>query len=248
MRNDEEIPKDSTEGMGVLSRRQFVKAVAAGIVSAGVWGDVLGPAAVEAATSTTTPITAAEALRRLKEGNRRAAAGRFTIVSKLISQRIRSAPAQRPFAMMLSCADSRVPVELIFDHGFGELFVVRVAGNTYDDLVEGSFEYAVEHLHVPLAVVLGHHRCGAVMAAIESVRTGEPAPGHIDSLLAPLRPIVRRLGDRPDLLPAAVEANVRAVVAHLRRDDQLDEHVASHRLTVVGAVYDLDTGLVQWLS
>jgi carbonic anhydrase len=141
-----------------------------------------------------------------------------------------------------------VPVELVFDHGIGELFVVRVAGNTYDDLVEGSVEYAVEHLHVPLLVVLGHQRCGAVAAAIESVQTGQPAPGHIDSLLESIRPIVRRLGARPNLLDEAVKANVRAVAAHLRRDDQLVEHVAGHDLLVAEAVYSLDTGRVEWLA
>ncbi len=232
----------------MLSRRQFVKAIAAGIVSAGVWGDLLLSGAVEAAGPTAPPVTAAEALRRLRDGNRRAVEGRYTIFKTLASQRIRSAPAQRPFAVLLSCSDSRVPVELVFDHGIGELFVVRVAGNTYDDLVEGSIEYAVEHLHVPLLVVLGHERCGAVAAAIESVETGQPAPGHIDSLLVQIRPIVRRLRKRPDLLAAAVEGNVRGVLAHLRGDDQLREHVAGGELTAVGAIYSLDTGRVRWLS
>jgi len=234
--------------MSVLSRRQFVKAVAAGIVSAGVWGEVLGSAAAEAAGSTTAPITAAEALRRLRDGNRRAVEGKYTIFNKLTAQRIRSASAQRPFAVILGCSDSRVPVELVFDHGIGELFVARVAGNTYDGLVEGSIEYAVEHFHVPLLVVLGHQRCGAVTAAIESVQTGQAAPGHIDSLLKSIRPIVRRLGNRPNLLAEAVEGNVKAVVSHLSRNEQLREHVASRALTIVGAIYSLDTGRVEWLS
>ncbi|HLE77972.1 MAG TPA: carbonic anhydrase [bacterium] len=228
-----------------VSRRQFVKAVAAGIVTAGIWGDLV--LSGQAATVTGPPVSAADALQRLKDGNRRAAAGRFTIGDRLVSQRVRTAAVQRPFAAILGCADSRVPVELIFDHGIGELFVVRVAGNTAGTLVKGSIEYAVEHLHVPLLVVLGHQRCGAVEAAIESVQTGRPAPGHIDSLLAPIRPVVRRLGNRPDLLAEAVTANARTVAETLRRDDQLAEHVASRSLTVTSAVYSLDTGLVRWL-
>jgi carbonic anhydrase len=236
------------EAKFVLSRRQFVKAVAAGVISAGVWGELMMTRAGDPVLAATAPVSAAEALLRLKTGNRRAAAGRYTIIDKLVNQRIRSATAQRPFAVILGCSDSRVPVELVFDHGIGELFVVRVAGNTYGELVEGSIEYAVEHLHVPLLVVLGHQRCGAVVAAIESVQTGEPAPGHIDSLLRSIRPIVRRLGNRPNLLDEAIEANVQAVAEHLRRDDQLAEHVAGHELLVTEAVYNLDTGRVAWLT
>lgn len=233
-------------GQERISRRRFVQAVAAGIVSAGVWGDLLVRGA--AASLSGPPMSAAEALRSLKDGNARAAAGKFTLVGKLVSQRVRTAAEQRPFAIILGCADSRVPVELVFDHGIGELFVVRVAGNTSGALVDGSIEYAVEHLHVPLLVVLGHQRCGAVAAAIESVKTGRPAPGHIDSLLIPIRRIVRRLGDRPDLLDAAVAANAQTVAAKLKADDQLAEHVGKGNLTITSAVYSLDTGLVRWMS
>jgi carbonic anhydrase len=239
----------SSEAHVRLSRRQFVQAVAAGIVSAGVWGNLLMTGDAPAlAAATAPPMTAAEALRRLKEGNRRAAAGEFTIMNKLLSQRARSAPSQRPFAVVLGCADSRVPVELVFDHGIGELFVIRVAGNTTDDLVEGSAEYAVEELKVPLLVVLGHQRCGAVSAAIESVRTGEALPGGMDVLIAPIRPVVRQLRPGPSLLEEAIEANVRAVAARLRRDANLSDHVAAGRLVIVGGVYMVDTGLVEWLS
>jgi carbonic anhydrase len=155
------------------------------------------------------------------------------------------ASSQSPHAEILSCADSRVPPELIFDQGLGDLFIIRVAGNVVSDTELGSLEYGAEHLHVPLLVVLGHQHCGAVTAAVE----GGEAEGHIAALVNLLRPAVEKTQGMPgDHVENAVKANVEMVVKQLRASTPiLAKLVSEGKLKVVGAVYSLDTGKVTWL-
>jgi len=153
---------------------------------------------------------------------------------------------QHPHAEVLSCADSRVPPEIIFDQGLGDLFVVRVAGNVAADVEIGSLEYGAEHLHIPLLVVLGHESCGAVTAAVQ----GGNAEGHIAALVSLIKPAVDSSRGMPgDPVANAVRSNVRMVVQQLRSSTPiLSELVAHGKLKIVGAVYSLETGEVTWLS
>jgi carbonic anhydrase len=151
--------------------------------------------------------------------------------------------SQHPFAVVVGCSDSRVPPEIVFDQGLGDLFVVRVAGNVIDDHSLGSAEYAVDHLAVRLIVVLGHQRCGAVKAAKETIAAKTKAPAHIQSLVTAIQPAVE--ATVKDDLEATVEANVKNVTQALRSSVPiLKPKVDSGELKVVGAYYSLDTGSV----
>jgi carbonic anhydrase len=138
-----------------------------------------------------------------------------------------------------------VPPEIVFDKGLGDLFTIRVAGNIAGDAEIASIEYAVEHLHTPLVVVMGHQSCGAVAAAIE----GGEAPGHLPTLVEAIRPAVEKAKALPgDLEANAVRLNVEMVVEQLRASHPvLEEHVAEGKLRIVGAIYSLDTGNVAWV-
>ena len=179
----------------------------------------------------------------LAEGNRRYVASKATHPHQTDARRTEVATGQNPIAVIVSCSDSRVPPEVVFDQGLGDLFVIRVAGNTLDDLCLGSIEYAVEHLHVPLVVVLGHERCGAVSAAV----AGGDAPGHIHAVVEALRPAVEKVKDQPgDKVDNVVRENVREVVESLRTSEPfLAKAVREGKVTLVGARYDLDTGVVE---
>ena len=155
--------------------------------------------------------------------------------------------SQHPFAIVLGCADSRVPPEIAFDQGLGDLFVVREAGNVIDDHSLGSIEYAVDHLAVRLIVVLGHQRCGAVKAAKETIAAKTEAPAHIQSLVTAIQPAVEET-TRGDL-NATIEANVKNVAQALRSSTPvLKPKVDSGELKVVGAYYSLDTGTVAFMD
>lgn len=145
----------------------------------------------------------------------------------------------------MSCSDSRVPPEIIFDQGLGDLFVIRLAGNILDDAALGSLEYAVEHLGVKYIMVLGHERCGAVDAAVK----GGEIPGHIGSLVEAIQPAVEKVKNLPgDLLDNAVRANVTLVVQQLKSSGPIiEELVKKGALTIAGARYDLDDGEVKIL-
>ena len=191
------------------------------------------------------PINPEKALATLIEGNRRYQARHLAHPHQSAARRAELAAGQHPIAAVLSCADSRVPPEIVFDQGLGDLFVVRVAGNITDDVVLGSLEYAVEHLNVPLVVVLGHYKCGAIQAAVQ----GGTPHDHVASLLAVLKPRVDAV--RPeggDVVAHAVVSNVRAVAAQLAASEPvLHPAVAGRKLRVVGAVYDLQSGRVELL-
>jgi len=193
------------------------------------------------------PHRAGEALERLLTGNRRFATGAPTFPNQTPARRQELVAGQKPFAAILGCSDSRVPPEIIFDQGLGDLFVVRVAGDIVDNASLGSLEYAVEHLGVPLILVLGHSGCGAVQAAV----AGGAHEGSIHVLVAAIEPAVEvaRLEPGP-LLENAVRANVQLVVRQLRSAGPVLAPSESHDkplagdLQILGALYDLASGVV----
>lgn len=187
-------------------------------------------------------VAADKALGILMAGNQRFVKGKSVHPHSSPNYRVSQAKDQHPLAVIVSCADSRVPPEMLFDEGIGDLFVSRVAGNVVDDAVLGSVEYAVEHLHVPLVMVLGHERCGAVSAAVAG---GHPH-GHVDYLVKAIQPAVTRAKSRPgDPLDNAVRANVINTVETLKTSQPvLSTLVSRRKVRVVGARYDLDSGNV----
>jgi carbonic anhydrase len=196
------------------------------------------------------PWTAAEALARLKAGHRRFVRGqaRFPTVQKEVLASL--ARGQHPFATIIGCSDSRVPPELVFDAGFGELFIVRVAGNVISPEVMGTLQYAAVHLRTPVFVVLGHEGCGAVQAAL-AARTGlRRERSRIALLIDRILPGLQDLDDRlppGQQLTAAVEANVRWSMRQLLDTPEGRERMAEGVLKLFGAVYELETGRVRFL-
>jgi carbonic anhydrase len=195
--------------------------------------------------------TADEALARLKAGNERFVRGeaRFPTVQKEVLAAL--AKGQQPYATILGCSDSRVPPELLFDAGFGELFVVRVAGNVVSPEVVGSLQYAAVHLHTNLFVVLGHESCGAVQAAAATKWAGARERSRIERLLENIVPGLGAVD--PDLEPtarlaAAVEANVRWSMRQLLELPEAQARAREGVLKLAGAVYELQTGQVRFLS
>ncbi len=196
-------------------------------------------------------LTAAEALTRLKEGNSRFLAGkaRFPTVQKEVLAEL--AKGQQPYATILGCSDSRVPPELVFDAGFGELFIVRVAGNVLGPAIAGTLQYAGKHLHTPLFVVMGHEGCGAVQAAIASKLHGRKHFSRLAVLLQNILPALDSLDATlpPDaLLSAAVEANVRWTLRAILGSPEGKARVAEGVIQLAGAIYEISTGRVRFLS
>jgi carbonic anhydrase len=201
------------------------------------------------------PTPARQALERLREGNRRFAAGQRRLEGLAShARRADLVEGQQPFAIILGCSDSRVPAEIVFDQGLGDLFVIRVAGNVVAPSQVGSVEFAASRFGTPLVVVLGHSQCGAIAATIEELR--QPAgtrSRNLRSIVNRIRPSVEallatELRDDPGALAReAVRANVRASVDHLRHGSEiLEELVASRGLRILGAEYSLETGLVEF--
>jgi carbonic anhydrase len=196
------------------------------------------------------PCTADQALARLVEGNERFVLGqaRFPTVQKEILAEL--AKAQHPYATILGCSDSRVPPELVFDAGFGELFIVRVAGNVISPEVMGTLQYAGVHLRTPLFVVLGHEGCGAVQAALAVKHEGARERARIALLLENILPGLPDFDARlapQDLLDAAVEANVRWSMHQVLETPEAKARIAEGVMKMVGAVYELNTGRVRFL-
>jgi len=190
-------------------------------------------------------ITADEAWQRLVEGNRRYAAGRSRHPNLGPSRRANLAQSQHPFATILGCIDSRVPPELVFDCGLGDLLVIRIAGQVLDRAALGSLQFGVVVLRIPLLVVMGHQDCGAIQAAIEALDSHVPALADMDWLVQRLRPAVEQARGRPgDRIDLAVRANIERGVSQLRRAPLLAEAVAAGTLKIVGARFDLDSGTV----
>jgi carbonic anhydrase len=190
--------------------------------------------------------TAASVLDELKAGNQRYVSGKFIHPHESLARRKELAAGQQPHAVFLTCADSRVVPEILFDQGLGDLFDVRVAGNIAGDDEIASMEYAAEHLHTPLIVVMGHQKCGAVSAAVE----GGAPDGHLPALIKAIQPAVNQAKSmKGDLVENAVQINVENIVAQLRASKPILAELVEHgKLQIVGAVYSLDSGKVTWLS
>lgn len=206
---------------------------------------LFSPANISTAQHNEQKITPDSVLAELKTGNGRHVAHRYQHPHETLDRRRQLVTGQHPHAEILSCSDSRVPPEIVFDQGLGDLFIVRVAGNVASDTELGSLEYGAEHLHVPLIVVLGHESCGAVTAAVQ----GGPPEGHIAALIDLIKPAVEKTrGLSGDPVANAVRMNVEMVVKQLRSSTPLlSELVAQHKVRIVGAVYSIETGSVTWL-
>lgn len=202
-------------------------------------------------------ISAREAVERLREGNQRFVTGvRSGDIPASQTRRNELAAGQAPFAIVLGCSDSRVPAEIVFDQGLGDLFVIRVAGNIVASSQVGSVEFAAERYGTPLVVVLGHSRCGAVQATLEELmRPRENQSRNLRSIVDRIRPSVEVLLDtdlRHDsdaLVQHAVRSNVRVSASHLRHGSEvLEQLIQRDRLSVVGAEYSLETGVVDFFD
>jgi carbonic anhydrase len=187
------------------------------------------------------------AIARLKLGNQRFVNGKPRHLRSAKLWREHLVKGQNPFAVILGCADSRVPTELVFDQGFGDLFVIRNAGNVVMEDVAGSIEYAAVHLHTKLVVVMGHQECGAVTAALKSRKERKREPPELQQILQLIDPAIAHLNpDEEDAVAKGVEANVRWSVKNMIRLQRQRNRVAN--FTVVGAVYELSSGRVRFLD
>jgi carbonic anhydrase len=233
-----------------FSRRALLGSATAGLavtLSRPLWA-----AAPDSGHHATTTLSPEQALNRLKEGNQAYLAGRTIEPDSGGKRRHEVAQGQSPMAVVITCSDSRVAPEILFRQGLGELFVIRNAGNTVDTVAMGSIEYAVAELGVPLVVVLGHERCGAVGAAVAIVEKGASFPGSIGRMVEPIIPAVldAKRGGASDLLDASVRSNVRRTVARLRTASEpfVLAPITAGKLRIVGARYDLDDGKVDFFD
>ncbi len=211
--------------------------------------------ALALASSTAPGVTADEALQKLIEGNKRYIESKMNACTETTTAaREKLATGQKPYAIILSCSDSRVPPEIIFDKSLGEVFVVRVAGNVPDPVVLGSIEYAAEHLGSPLVMVLGHERCGAVTASVDAKGKVE---GNIGAIVKAIAPAVKKakkeckdckacdLKDKGKLVECAIDENTKMVAANLTKQSPVLRHLVKEgKLKIVAAKYDLDDGKV----
>ena len=233
-----------SERTDLISRRNLMLRAGAGMLAASIAPVLLQAQAANA--QELSEITPDAALKKLMQGNQRYIQQKRTFPDQARSRVVEVANGQHPFATILACSDSRVTPEIIFDQGLGDLFDIRVAGNFLDDVVLGNIEYAALELGVPLLVILGHERCGAVKAALD----GKAVPGHISTLVAAIKPAVdttkNLLGDAWD---NAVRANVKMNVKKLQSSSPiLAEAVKAGKLKVVGGRYDLDSGKVDIIA
>lgn len=214
-------------------------------------GALMGAAAAHADEVDADPDTAAGALERLKSGNARFTRDASIHRHQSHEWRKRLTKTQHPFATILSCSDSRVPVELVFDQGFGDLFSVRIAGNIIAEDVVGSVQYAARHLGTKLFVVMGHESCGAVTAAVDALLGKLDEPEHIAALVGMITPGLKDLDrkqSRNALISAAVEANVVWSMRQLARLPEARRHLREKNIALVGSVYDLDSGMVRFVE
>jgi len=244
---------NSEPTLAPLSRRGLLSAAGStGIVAALAGGGLAGAAVARASDEAgSRPPSQTAALKLLMEGNERWARGRPRHPHQSVAWRHHVAGHQEPFATVVSCIDSRVPPEIVFDRGLGDLFVIRTGAQTLDDLVVlGSVEFGPDgYPSARLIFVLGHARCGAVTAAISSIETGKRAPGHIQAVVDALRPAyhvaVRQPGDLTDNM---IRAQTKLTVQRLKRDPLLRRLIVSDGLRIVGGHYDLDTGVVKIIA
>ncbi|MEH1850490.1 MAG: carbonic anhydrase [Nostoc sp.] len=233
-----------------IERRDFLK-----LGMTGAFGMMLTASdllwRVEQAKAAEIPSTSSEslspdaALQKLIEGNQRFVDHHPQYPDQSALRLHEVAQAQHPFATILSCADSRVPAEIVFDQGIGDIFDVRIAGNIATHEAIGSIEYAVVLLGSPLLMVMGHERCGAVTAAVQN----ESLLGDISSFVKAIKPAVEKVKSQPgDAVENAVVANVQYQIERLKRSQLLTEQVRSGKLKIVGGRYDLDTGRVSIIT
>jgi len=192
-----------------------------------------------------------EMLNVLMEGNQRWVLGQLEHPDQTVERRLALAPHQDPFAVVFSCIDSRVPPEIIFDRGIGDLFVLRTGGQALDEqVVLGSIEFGpAGYEQARLIVVLGHERCGAVIAAIEAIQSGVLAPGHIQAVVDALHPAYEVAVRQPgDLVENMVRAQVRLTVDRLKADPLIADLISDHGLLVVGGRYGLESGKVEIIA
>lgn len=189
-----------------------------------------------------------EAKKLLEDGNQRFMQGNLLKKDIGSTKREELSKGQKPFAIVVSCSDSRVPPELLFDQALGDLFVIRVAGNVVDPVAMGSIEYAVEHLKAPYLIVMGHEKCGAVKATVE----GGEAPGSIGSIVAKIKPSVDKAKvtgvTGEELVEKSVDENVRAVITTIEKSHIIKEALESGKLAIDGTKYHLDSGKVDWFA
>ena len=231
---------------GLMGRRRFLTltgtggmALGAAVMGSAFWS-MQSDQAIAASLESPSPDAA---LKRLLDGNQRFVTQKSKHPDQLRSRIKEVAQAQHPFATVLSCADSRVTPEILFDEGIGDLFDIRVAGNIVTPEVLGSIEYAVALLGTPLIMVLGHERCGAVTAAVSE----EHLPGHISSFVKAIKPAIPKTKDESiDLIDEAVTANVQYQIQKLKQNSTIvSQQLLDGKLKIVGGRYDLDTGEVK---
>ena len=236
----------------VCNQRMFGRRDVLGLAGMGLVAGATGLFSSEAAASgNTTSLTADQALEKLKAGNARYVANPQLCVADLTNNRSTVAKGQAPWAAFVSCADSRVPPELLFGGlGLGELFVARNAGNMVDTATMGTLEYGAEHLGVPLIVVLGHERCGAVAAAVEVFKTGAKLPGSIGPMVKPIVPAVKAVAKKEgDMVDNAVRENARLTAEKIKTQSPIIAHlIKAGKVKVVAARYDLDDGKVEFFA
>ncbi|NEU78774.1 carbonic anhydrase [Nostoc sp. UIC 10630] len=235
---------------GFVGRRDFLKFASVVGIAATAFGDSFWnreqTAIADIHPVSSNPVSPNEAIKRLLDGNQRFINQKRQYPDQSLEHLRLVAKAQYPFAAILGCADSRVPAEIVFDQGLGDLFVVRVAGNVVSDTVIGSLEYSTTVLGSQLIVVLGHKRCGAVAEAIKN----EPLPGRIGLIIEGIKPSIERVKLRTgDNMQNAVIANIKYQTEKLQESSTILAKLLSEgKLKIVGACYDIDTGKVNIIT
>ncbi|KPI23872.1 carbonic anhydrase [Actinobacteria bacterium OV320] len=248
------ITDDTSPTSPTTARRALLRGGMAGAVTLG--GAALGTAPSSAATgapgagprTTPRPGTAEAALRELAAGNRRWRTFRERHPDETPAVRRSLTTGQQPFALVLGCIDSRVPPELVFDQGLGDLMTVRSAGEVLDEAVLGSVAYGVLELDIPLVVVLGHQSCGAVKATVQADLTGTSLPRHIQYLADQITPYIDRTKEGDARVDSTIDATIRAVRSRLAAEPDLAAKISAGELAVVGARYELTTQLVHRIA
>ena len=190
--------------------------------------------------------TPAEALQRLVDGNNRWVSDTLLRPDQTAARRKDLTGGQSPFAVIFSCIDSRVPPEIVFDQGLGDLFVLRTAAHTLDELIEASVEYGPVELGTPLIVVMGHQSCGAVTAAVEAIEHGTSLPAHLPDIVDAVTPSYVRDSDTPGTIDATVRRHIHLTAESLRNDESLKMLMDDGRLDIVEAYYSLADGAIEW--
>ncbi|MEU6039902.1 carbonic anhydrase [Actinomadura sp. NPDC047616] len=202
-----------------------------------------------ATSSSPVKLTPAQAWAKLWRGNRHWIAGRLQHPHQTVHRRAEVAQAQSPFAAVVTCIDSRISPEIVFDQGIGDLFCLRTGAHTVDGLVTASIEYGPVENGTPLIVVMGHQRCGAVKAAVEAIESGHHLPGHLDEIVSALRGAYEEAaGQGGDIVDKTVRAHTLRTVNDLAADDVLASLIEKGELGIAGTYYSLDTGQVSLLK